>query len=81
MRSSARVGVGEGAVARRSTTRRRGDVLLGARRRGRRRGGLQLYRLRAAWGATGKCAAQWHLARAVGKRFRGCRAKRLYVYL
>jgi len=24
-------------------------------------------------------AAQWHLARAVGKRFRGCRAKRLYV--
>jgi len=25
-------------------------------------------------------AAQWHLARAVGKRFRGCRAKRLYVY-
>jgi len=26
------------------------------------------------------CAAQWHLARAVGKRFRGCRAKRLYVH-
>ena len=25
-------------------------------------------------------AAQWHLARAVGKPFRGCRAKRLYVY-
>ena len=25
-------------------------------------------------------AAQWHLARAVGKRFRGCRAKRLYVH-
>jgi len=24
-------------------------------------------------------SAQWHLARAVGKRFRGCRAKRLYV--
>ena len=24
-------------------------------------------------------AAQWHLARAVGKRFRGCRAKRFYV--
>ena len=24
--------------------------------------------------------AQWHLARAVGKRFWGCRAKRLYVY-
>jgi len=26
-------------------------------------------------------AAQWHLARAVGKRFRGHRAKRLYVYM
>ena len=26
-------------------------------------------------------AAQWHLARAVGKRFRGCRAKRLYVHM
>jgi len=25
-------------------------------------------------------AAQWHLARDVGKRFRGCRAKRLCVY-
>ena len=25
-------------------------------------------------------APQWHLARPVGKRFRGCRAKRLYVY-
>ena len=24
--------------------------------------------------------AQWHLARAVGKRVRGCRAKRLYAY-
>ena len=31
------------------------------------------------WGRN--WAAQWHLARAVGKRFRGCRAKRLYVYL
>jgi len=26
------------------------------------------------------CAAQWHLTRAVGKRFRGCSAKRLYVH-
>ena len=26
-------------------------------------------------------AAQWHLARAVDKRFRGCRAKRLYVHI
>ena len=25
-------------------------------------------------------AAQWHLARAAGKRLRGCRAKRLYVH-
>ena len=30
------------------------------------------------WGRN--WAAQWHLARAVGKRFRGCCAKRLYVY-
>jgi len=29
------------------------------------------------WGRN--WVAQWHLARAVGKRFRGCRAKRLYV--
>jgi hypothetical protein len=26
-------------------------------------------------------AAQWYLARARGERFRGCRAKRLYLYL
>jgi len=30
------------------------------------------------WGRN--WAARWHLAQAVGKRFRGCRAKRLYVY-
>jgi len=30
------------------------------------------------WGRN--WAAQWHLARAVGKRFRDCRAKRLYVH-
>jgi len=29
------------------------------------------------WGRN--WAAQWHLARALGKRFRGCRARRLYV--
>jgi len=29
------------------------------------------------WGRN--WAAQWHLARAVGKRFLGCRAKHLYV--
>ena len=38
----------------RSAVRRRGDVFLGACRRGRRRRGLQLYQLRAAWGATGQ---------------------------
>ena len=54
MRSSARVGVGEGAVACRSTARRRGCVFLGACPRGRRREGLKLYQLRAAWGATGQ---------------------------
>jgi len=31
------------------------------------------------WGRN--WAAQWHLAWAVGKRFRGCRAKRLYFHL
>ena len=30
------------------------------------------------WGRN--WAAQWHYARTVGKRFRGCRAKHLYVY-
>ena len=30
------------------------------------------------WGRN--WAAQWRLAWAVGKRFRGCRAKRLFVY-
>ena len=40
--------------------------------------GLQLYQLRAAW--LRYWAAQWHLARAVGRRFRGCRAKRLYLH-
>jgi len=29
------------------------------------------------WGRN--WAAQWHMARAVGKRFQGCHAKRLYV--
>ena len=39
--------------------RRRGDVFLGACRRRRRRGGLQLYQLRAAWGATGQLSGIW----------------------
>ena len=34
-----------------------------------------------ALGCGHNLAAQWHSARAVGKRFRGCRAKRLYLYL
>jgi len=32
------------------------------------------------WGRR-NWAAQWHLARALGKRFQGCRAKRLYVHI
>ena len=43
----------------RSAVRRRGDVFLGACRRRRRRGGLQLYRPRAAWGATGQLSGIW----------------------
>ena len=43
----------------RSAVRRRGDVFLGACRRGRRRGSLQLYLLQAAWGATGQISCIW----------------------
>ena len=42
-----------------SAVRRRGDVFLGACRRRRRRGGLQLCQLRAAWGATGQLSGIW----------------------
>jgi len=69
MCSSARVGVGEGAVACRSTARRRGDVFLGAGRRGRRRGGLQLYRHRAAWGAPHVCMESSRQRRAARAHF------------
>jgi len=94
-----RVGVGEGTAACRSTTRRCGDVFLGACRRGRRLGGLNSLQVHSpaswrcvprrvsawakAWwpvalstsGGQGRnWAAQWHLTRTVGKRFRGCRA-------
>ena len=62
----------------RSAVRRRGDVFLGACRRGRRRGGLQLYQLRAAWGATGQLSGIW-LGLWVGASG-GCRAKRLYLH-
>ena len=51
-----RTAVGEGA---RSAVRRRGDVFLGVCRRRRRRGGVQLYQLRAAWGATGQLSGIW----------------------
>ena len=34
-------------------------MFLGACRRRRRRGGLQLYQLRAAWGATGQLSGIW----------------------
>ena len=36
-----------------------GDVFLGACRRRRRRGGLQLYQPRATWGATGQLSGIW----------------------
>ena len=36
--------------------------------------------LSASGGLGRYWAAHWHLARAVGKRFRGCRAERLYVH-
>jgi len=72
---SARVGLGEGVVACRSIARRCGDVFLGACRRGRRRGGLQLS-LSTPGGLGRYWTAHWYLVRAVGKRFRGCRAKR-----
>ena len=64
-------------MACRSTARRRGDVSLGARRRGRRLGGRVA--LSTSGGLGCYWAAQWHLTRAAGKRFQGCRAKRLYV--
>ena len=56
---SARIRVGEGAKRGEVTARRRGDVFLGACRRGRRRGGLKHYQLRAAWGATGQLSGIW----------------------
>ena len=43
----------------RSAVRRRGGVFLGACRRGQRRRGLQLYQLRAAWGATVQLSGIW----------------------
>jgi len=44
----------------------------------RRRRRLCAARDSPRWGRN--WAAQWHLAGAMGKRFRGCRAKRLYVH-
>ena len=78
----ARKGRGAGRFGGRATGR--GEVPSGLGRRApssphqhRRR--RRLCASRAEMGAK-LWAAQWHLARAVGKRFRGCRAKRLYVY-
>ena len=50
-----RAAAGEGAEAHDLQS---GEVL-GACPRGRRRGGLQLYQLRAAWGATGQLSGIW----------------------
>ena len=67
-------------------------VLFGARRRARARRRCVPRRVSAKVKARGLAAlptsgglgrywaAQWHSARAVAKRFRGCRAKRLYVH-
>ena len=51
-----------------------------AARRGVRRVSEWAKAQRPAGGLGRYWAAQWHLARAAGKRFRGCRAKRLYVH-
>ena len=59
-RCSARVGVsGRRRWGARSAVRCRGDLFLGACRRRQRRGGLQLYQLRAAWGATEQLSGIW----------------------
>ena len=101
-----RVGMGEVAAACRSTTRRRGDVFLGACRRWRRLGCLNSLQVhspaswrclpqrvsawaKALWpvalsasGGLGRYwTAQWHLARAVGKRFRGAaQSASMFIY-
>ena len=68
------------------------EVPFGARRRARARRRCVPRRVSAkakarglaalsALGGLGRYwAAQWHLAQAVDKRFRGCRVKRLYVH-
>ena len=65
-RSSARrsvphVGVGEGAAACSSTVRRRGDVFLGACRRGRRLGGLNRLQVHspASWRCLPRRVSAW----------------------
>ena len=64
--------------------RGRGGARSSARRGARRVSAWAKARGRAALptlGGLGRYwAAQWHLARAVGRHFRGCRAKRLYLH-
>jgi len=80
-------GVSAWAKARRPAGPQPGVVFLGASRRGRRLGGLSSLQVHSpaswrclprrasawakAWWLVALSAAQWHLARAVGKRFRG----------
>jgi len=61
-RCSARVGMGEGAVACRSAAWRRGDVFLGACRCGRRCGRLQVHSL-ASWRCVPQRVSAWAKAR------------------
>jgi len=79
----ARKGRGAGRCGGRATGRGAGLCLRGS---GSARPSLHAITAAAAvfvqlalrWGRN--WAAQWHSARAMGKRFRGCRAKRLYVH-
>jgi len=92
--ASARVGLGEGAkrgeVCSPARCLARVDVGEGAGTRGPQLGGVAMSvprqntrkptALSPSGGLGRYWAAQWHLARAVGKRFWGCREKHLYVH-
>ena len=85
--------MGEGAKRGKVCSPATCEVLFGARRRARARRRCVPRRVSASAKARRPAAlstpgglgrywtAQWHLARAVGKRFRGCRAKRLYLHI
>ena len=87
-----RASAGEGAKRDEVCSPATCGVLFGARRRARARRrcvprrvsasakARRLAALSTSGGLGRYWAAQWHLARAVGKRFRGCRAKRLCVH-